>query len=98
VVPRGIPGDGAVPVLWPQLDDLERLAPAGRAAGEIGLHGLARRVARLDEKDRRVARLLQRVAGEVARRLVVQAPAAVLGTEFIGLVAGVAGERRVAAP
>src|SRR6185436_18451443 len=92
LVPRRIPGDGAVPVLRPELDDLERLTPAGRAAGEICLHGLALRIAGPDQEDRRVASLLQRVAAEVAHRLVVQAEQAVLRAEGAGLVARVARE------
>ena len=97
VVPRRIPGDGSVPVGRPALDRRQRFATAGRAAGEIGARRRAGGVAGIDEEDGRVVRLLDRVAAEVSNRLVVDERGGILRAEGVRLVAGVAGEGRVAA-
>src|SRR5439155_5340994 len=67
-----------------------RTASEVRLADRLG-------IARVDQEDRRVARLLQRLTAPVADGLVIETEAAIQRAQRVGLVAGVAGKGGIAA-
>ncbi len=98
---RGIPGriehDGAIPILRPALHHRQRFPAAGRSTREVGLFGAIGVVVQLDQGNRDVPGFLQCVASKVAQRFVIGAERTVSASQRAGLVAGIAGECRIAA-
>ena len=94
-VPRRVEDEGAVEVARPAAHGEERLAAAGRAAGDVRVARLAA-VADVRESHGDVVGLLEGVTGEVAQGLVVEREASVAARRGAGLVAGIAAVGDVA--